>query len=141
MSIVMKLQLGEEHDRTNESSECLKHLTQQAVKFQKTMNQLSKGEKVNMMSPIQVHTVLLAVITARSMIGNWHCTIFCPSVCLSVMMYIVAPSIVVEGSTLYDWFSGGDFIFTSLDTFAVGCFSHKWQKKLMGTRSNFSLKL
>ena len=48
------LQLGEDHDRTKESSECLKHLTQQAVKFQKTMNQLSKGEKVNMMSPIQV---------------------------------------------------------------------------------------
>ena len=53
-SVVLLLQLGEDHDRTNESSECLKHLTQQAVKFQKTMNQLSKGEKVNMMSPIQV---------------------------------------------------------------------------------------
>ena len=51
---MLLLQLGEDHDRTNESSECLKHLTQQAVKFQKTMNQLSKGEKVNMMSPIQV---------------------------------------------------------------------------------------
>lgn len=48
-------QLGEDHDRTNESSECLKHLTQQAVKFQKTMNQLSKGEKINALTPLQVN--------------------------------------------------------------------------------------
>jgi protein TIF31 len=53
---IYKQLLGEEHDRTNESSECLKHLTQQAVKFQKTMNQLSKGEKVNMMAPLQIQT-------------------------------------------------------------------------------------
>jgi len=58
---LLLLQLGEDHDRTNESSECLKHLTQQAVKFQKTMNQLSKGEKVNMMSPIQVSAIFLKV--------------------------------------------------------------------------------
>lgn len=52
--------LGEEHDRTNESSECLKHLTQQAVKFQKTMNQLSKGEKINALSPLQIQTPSLS---------------------------------------------------------------------------------
>ena len=48
------LQLGEEHDRTKESTECLKHLTQQAVKFQKTMNQLSRGEKLSSIPPLQV---------------------------------------------------------------------------------------
>ena len=46
--------LGEEHDRTKESSECLKHLTQQAVKFQKTMNELYRGEKGITIPPIQV---------------------------------------------------------------------------------------
>lgn len=48
------LQLGEEHDRAKESSECLKHLTQQAVKFQKTMNEICKGEKNVSIPPIQV---------------------------------------------------------------------------------------
>ena len=52
-------QLGEDHDRTKESTECLRHLTQQAVKFQKTMNQLSKGEKISSIPPLQVrHTVI-----------------------------------------------------------------------------------
>lgn len=53
---IYKQLLGENHDRTNESSECLKHLTQQAVKFQKTMNQLSKGEKLNALTPLQIQT-------------------------------------------------------------------------------------
>jgi len=57
---IYKQLLGEEHERTNESSECLKHLTQQAVKFQKTMNQLSKGEKVNSISPLQIQTPSMA---------------------------------------------------------------------------------
>lgn len=39
------LQLGEQHERTKESSECLKHLTQQAVEFQKKMNEIYKGSK------------------------------------------------------------------------------------------------
>jgi len=40
-------------ERTKETSECHKHLTQQAVKFQKTMNQLSKGEKIIYLPPLQ----------------------------------------------------------------------------------------
>ncbi|CAH1800862.1 unnamed protein product [Owenia fusiformis] len=53
---IYKTQLGEEHDRTKESSECLKHLTQQAVVFQKKMNEISKGEKSVSFPPIQIAT-------------------------------------------------------------------------------------
>ncbi|CAG2201100.1 CLU1 [Mytilus edulis] len=48
--------LGEEHDRTKESSECLKHLTQQAVVFQKKMNEIYKGEKSITFPPLQIQT-------------------------------------------------------------------------------------
>lgn len=48
--------LGENDDRTVESSDCLKHLTTQAVKFQKTVNQLSKGEHIKSISSLQIHT-------------------------------------------------------------------------------------
>lgn len=37
------LKLGEEHEKTKESSECLRHLTQQAVVLQKKMNELYQG--------------------------------------------------------------------------------------------------
>ena len=52
-------QLGEEHERTKESSECLKHLTQQAVVFQKKMNEICKGEKSISFAPLQVSSPLL----------------------------------------------------------------------------------
>ena len=55
------LQLGEEHERTKESSECLKHLTQQAVTFQKKMNEIVKGEKNITFSPLQVGYILLLI--------------------------------------------------------------------------------
>ncbi|ESN91217.1 hypothetical protein HELRODRAFT_194531 [Helobdella robusta] len=51
---IYKLLLGESHERTHESSECLKHLTNQAVKFQKTVNMLQKGEKITNMPSLQV---------------------------------------------------------------------------------------
>ena len=53
-NLAVIVQLGEEHDRTKESSECLKHLTQQAVTFQKKMNEIVKGEKVTSLAPLQV---------------------------------------------------------------------------------------
>ena len=53
---VFFLQLGEDHDRTKESSECLKHLTQQAVVFQKKMNEIYKGEKSITFPPLQIQT-------------------------------------------------------------------------------------
>jgi protein TIF31 len=42
--------------RTKESSECLKHLTQQAVVFQKKMNEIYKGEKSITFPPLQIQT-------------------------------------------------------------------------------------
>ena len=54
MDFVYDFQLGEDHERTKESSECLKHLTQQAVTFQKKMNEIVKGEKNITFSPLQV---------------------------------------------------------------------------------------
>ena len=36
------MQLGDAHEKTRESSECLKMLTQQAVNFQKKMNEASR---------------------------------------------------------------------------------------------------
>ena len=39
----MLTKLGEEHEKTKESSECLRHLTQQAVVLQKKMNELYQG--------------------------------------------------------------------------------------------------
>jgi protein TIF31 len=57
---IYKGTLGEEHERTRESSECLKHLTQQAVKFQKTMNDIYKGETAVNIPPLQIQTPTLA---------------------------------------------------------------------------------
>lgn len=51
---IYKSQLGEDHEKTKESSECLKHLTKQAVIFQKKMNEIYKGEKNVSLPPIQV---------------------------------------------------------------------------------------
>ncbi|KAK6191420.1 hypothetical protein SNE40_003114 [Patella caerulea] len=53
---IYKQSLGDDHDRTKESSECLKHLTQQAVVFQKKMNEICKGEKNMTFPPIQIQT-------------------------------------------------------------------------------------
>ena len=38
--------MGESHEKTKDSSELLKRLTEEAVKFQKTMNQITKGHKI-----------------------------------------------------------------------------------------------
>ena len=45
--------LGDEHEKTKESTEFLKHLTQQAVSLQKTMNAMKNKEnvKANLPSP------------------------------------------------------------------------------------------
>ncbi|KAK3589135.1 hypothetical protein CHS0354_017102 [Potamilus streckersoni] len=54
---IYKQLLGDEHDRTKESSECLKHLTKQAVVFQKKMNEIVKGENKNIaFPPLQIQT-------------------------------------------------------------------------------------
>ncbi|PIK50907.1 putative clustered mitochondria protein-like, partial [Apostichopus japonicus] len=51
---IYKEQLGEEHDKTKESSECLTYLTQQAVTMQRTMNELRKSGPRAAMRPIPI---------------------------------------------------------------------------------------
>ncbi|XP_078535441.1 clustered mitochondria protein homolog isoform X4 [Lissotriton helveticus] len=47
---IYKTQFGEQHEKTKESSEYLKHLTQQAVSLQRTMNEIYKnGSNANIM--------------------------------------------------------------------------------------------
>jgi len=51
---IYKTQLGEEHDKTRESGECLRHLTQQAVVLQKKMNDIYQGKTKSGLPPIQI---------------------------------------------------------------------------------------
>lgn len=46
--------LGEEHEKTKESSECLRHLTQQAVILQKKMNEIYNGRVGTSLPPIHI---------------------------------------------------------------------------------------
>ncbi|XP_064460809.1 clustered mitochondria protein homolog [Ornithodoros turicata] len=50
---IYKAQLGEEHDKTRESSECLRHLTQQAVVLQKKINDIYKKSNATL-PPLQI---------------------------------------------------------------------------------------
>merc|ERR1719495_2404601 len=51
---IYKTQLGDEHDKTKESGECLRHLTQQAVVLQKKMNDIYQGKSKTGLPPIQI---------------------------------------------------------------------------------------
>ncbi|KAJ8679917.1 hypothetical protein QAD02_015704 [Eretmocerus hayati] len=51
---IYKQQLGEEHEKTKESSDCLRHLTQQAVVLQKKMNEIYTGKTGVSLPPIQI---------------------------------------------------------------------------------------
>lgn len=52
---IYKQQLGESHEKTQESSECLRHLTQQAVVLQKKMNDIySNGKLTGGLPPIHI---------------------------------------------------------------------------------------
>lgn len=53
---IYKQQLGDEHEKTKESSECLRHLTQQAVVLQKKMNEICKGNVTAVIPPIQIQS-------------------------------------------------------------------------------------
>merc|ERR1719493_252166 len=60
---IYKSQLGDEHDKTKESSECLKHLTQQAVVLQKKMNEIYTGKsKTASHPPIQIQAPSMASV-------------------------------------------------------------------------------
>ncbi|KAK0087716.1 hypothetical protein PV326_005064 [Microctonus aethiopoides] len=52
---IYKQQLGEEHEKTRDSSDCLRHLTQQAVVLQKKMNEIYTGKPGVSLPPIQIH--------------------------------------------------------------------------------------
>jgi len=51
---IYKTQLGDEHEKTKESGECLRHLTQQAVVLQKKMNDIYQGKSKTGLPPIQI---------------------------------------------------------------------------------------
>jgi len=54
---IYREKLGIDNERTRESSECLNHLTQQAVVFQRKVNELSSGHaKHSLFPPIQIQT-------------------------------------------------------------------------------------
>ncbi|XP_076823166.1 clustered mitochondria protein homolog isoform X2 [Clavelina lepadiformis] len=58
-----RAQLGDEHEKTKESGECLRHLTQQAVTLQRTMNEIYKNGSSATIPPLQItppsmHSVL-----------------------------------------------------------------------------------
>ncbi|GFQ78441.1 clustered mitochondria protein homolog [Trichonephila clavata] len=59
---IYKQQLGEVHDKTKESSECLRHLTQQAVVLQKKMNEIYKGNSSAILPPIQIQPPSLSSV-------------------------------------------------------------------------------
>ncbi|XP_067010907.2 clustered mitochondria protein homolog [Anabrus simplex] len=51
---IYKQQLGEAHEKTRESSDCLRHLTSQAVVLQKKMNEIYTGKPGASLPPIQI---------------------------------------------------------------------------------------
>ena len=51
---IYRAHLGDDHDKTKEASECLKHLTQQAVVLQKKMNEIYTGKTKASLPPIQI---------------------------------------------------------------------------------------
>nr|CAD7411793.1 unnamed protein product [Timema poppensis] len=51
---VALLDLGETHEKTRESSDCLRHLTSQAVVLQKKMNEIYTGKPGATLPPIQI---------------------------------------------------------------------------------------
>ncbi|GIY01947.1 clustered mitochondria protein homolog [Caerostris darwini] len=59
---IYKQQLGESHEKTKESSECLRHLTQQAVVLQKKMNEIYKGNSNAILPPIQIQPPSLSSV-------------------------------------------------------------------------------
>jgi len=66
--------------------------------------------------------VLADRAAARSMIGYWHHTVVCLSVCLSVALCIAALRVDVEGiESCTAVFLARRFLFTSSDTFAARC--------------------
>lgn len=58
--LIYKNELGERHDKTKESSDCLKHLTSQAVVLQKKINEIYQGNSNALIPPIQIQPPTLS---------------------------------------------------------------------------------
>ena len=56
--IIRMFQLGDEHERTRESAQVLKHLTEQAVVLQKRINDVVKGQSLVIPSLTVTHSIL-----------------------------------------------------------------------------------
>jgi len=71
---IYKTIYGEDHERTRESAQVLKHLTEQAVILQKKMNEMYKGEKVHSnYPPIQIQQPSMStVLTMLNIINGIH---------------------------------------------------------------------
>lgn len=55
-----RLQFGDDHEKTKESNDCIKHLTQQAVAFQKRMQEASRSRShgsISQLIPLQVSDI------------------------------------------------------------------------------------
>lgn len=59
---IYKRELGEGHEKTKESSECLRHLTNQAVVLQKKMNEIYKGNVNAIIPPIQIQPPSISAV-------------------------------------------------------------------------------
>lgn len=59
---IYKRELGEAHEKTKESSECLRHLTNQAVVLQKKMNEIYKGNVNAIIPPIQIQPPSISAV-------------------------------------------------------------------------------
>lgn len=67
--------MGEGHEKTKESSEYLKYLTQQAVALQRTMNEIYKNGSNASIMPLKVtesrHAVFVLSSVATSPFKQW----------------------------------------------------------------------
>lgn len=59
---IYKHVLGEQHEKTRESRDCLRHLTNQAVVLQKKMNEIYKGNANAIIPPLQIQPPSLSSI-------------------------------------------------------------------------------
>lgn len=59
---IYKAQFGENHEKTKESAECLKHLTQQAVVMQRKINDMNTGKCHLSLPPIQIQSPSMSSI-------------------------------------------------------------------------------
>lgn len=65
-------QMGEAHEKTKESSEYLKYLTQQAVALQRTMNEIYKNGSNASITPLKVTARIQDVLLGSQLFELHH---------------------------------------------------------------------